>query len=334
MEHKIGEIFEFGGEWYQCVESDSCGECSLFTTECGSGTKSDLADKIFGQCSRVRRSDNKHVIFKKLEKVGKPYLAHDHSRNKDVVVQDYKLYNQHACYNGHEEMLCFGRYGRNDIVTIKSKEPIKSLNCENSVEIQIKQNKEDMEEKGQCGDNRFEIIAKAKEALLKETNIARDEQEMAVIDNILFRCWQMGWLDKYDDTKHSNSENIGKSLKPFNLEAAKAGKPVITRDGRKARIICFDLQSIEKTPIVVAVQVTDKQEVISHYYEDGRQFVDGISELDLMMLPGKKEGWINIYRNEKGEYWSGQMLFSTKKDATDAHDHAQYVTTVKVEWSE
>ena len=30
------------------------------------------------------------------------------------------------------------------------------------------------------------------------------------------------------------------NLKPFNLEAAKQGKPVCTRDGRKARIICFD----------------------------------------------------------------------------------------------
>ena len=30
------------------------------------------------------------------------------------------------------------------------------------------------------------------------------------------------------------------NLKPFNLKAAKEGKPVCTRDGRKARIICFD----------------------------------------------------------------------------------------------
>lgn len=73
MERKIGEIFELDGDWYQCIESDSCGECSLFTTECGSGTKSDLADKVVGQCSKVRRTDNKHVIFKKLEKVGGHY---------------------------------------------------------------------------------------------------------------------------------------------------------------------------------------------------------------------------------------------------------------------
>ena len=50
-----------------------------------------------------------------------------------------------------------------------------------------------------CGDNRFEVIARAKEHLLDATNIETSEEEMAVFDNFLFRCWQMGWLDKYDE---------------------------------------------------------------------------------------------------------------------------------------
>lgn len=45
-----------------------------------------------------------------------------------------------------------------------------------------------------CGDNRFEIIAEYKEKLIKETNIESSPEEMAVIDNILFRLWQMGWI--------------------------------------------------------------------------------------------------------------------------------------------
>lgn len=49
-----------------------------------------------------------------------------------------------------------------------------------------------------CGDNRFEIISKAKEDILKSTNISSSEDEMKVIDNFLFRCWQMGWLDGYN----------------------------------------------------------------------------------------------------------------------------------------
>lgn len=50
-----------------------------------------------------------------------------------------------------------------------------------------------------CGDNRFEIIKKAKAELLKSTNIETSEDEMKVLDSFLFRCYQMGWLARYDD---------------------------------------------------------------------------------------------------------------------------------------
>ena len=48
-----------------------------------------------------------------------------------------------------------------------------------------------------CGDDRFKIISKAKEILIKSTNIETSPKEMEVLDNFLFRCWQMGWLNKY-----------------------------------------------------------------------------------------------------------------------------------------
>lgn len=46
-------------------------------------------------------------------------------------------------------------------------------------------------------DNRDEIIEKAKKHILEATNIDTSPDEMKVLDNILYRCWQMGWLDKY-----------------------------------------------------------------------------------------------------------------------------------------
>lgn len=49
-----------------------------------------------------------------------------------------------------------------------------------------------------CGDTRFEVIEKAKEALLKESNIESSPKEMEVLENFLFRAWQMGWLNQYD----------------------------------------------------------------------------------------------------------------------------------------
>lgn len=50
-----------------------------------------------------------------------------------------------------------------------------------------------------CGDNRFEIINKAKEDIINSTNISTSQDEMSILDNFLFRCWQMGWLDKYSN---------------------------------------------------------------------------------------------------------------------------------------
>ena len=41
------------------------------------------------------------------------------------------------------------------------------------------------------------------------------------------------------------------NLKPFDLEAARAGSPVCTRDGRKARIVCFDKKGSEPGEFVL-----------------------------------------------------------------------------------
>lgn len=49
-----------------------------------------------------------------------------------------------------------------------------------------------------CGDKRFEIIAEYKKRLIEGTNIESCPEEMAVIDSILFRFWQMRWIPAAD----------------------------------------------------------------------------------------------------------------------------------------
>ena len=49
-----------------------------------------------------------------------------------------------------------------------------------------------------CGDNRFLVIKRAKTDLFESINIEMAPKEVEVIDSILFRCWQMGWLKKYE----------------------------------------------------------------------------------------------------------------------------------------
>lgn len=64
-----------------------------------------------------------------------------------------------------------------------------------------------------CGDERFTIIAKAKEALLESTNIETSPEEMAVLDDFLFRCWQMGWLKEYE--KRGNYDRVPGDTKVY-----------------------------------------------------------------------------------------------------------------------
>lgn len=58
-----------------------------------------------------------------------------------------------------------------------------------------------------CTDNRFELIEKYKQKLIDGTNIERSLDEMSVIDNILFRFWQMGWLDKLEQPTQTNADS-------------------------------------------------------------------------------------------------------------------------------
>ena len=56
-----------------------------------------------------------------------------------------------------------------------------------------------------CDDNRIITIEKAKQAMIKGTNIEDSPEEMKVLDSFLLRCWQMGWLDRYATTRHFNA---------------------------------------------------------------------------------------------------------------------------------
>ena len=139
-------------------------------------------------------------------------------------------------------------------------------------------------------------------------------------------------MEEKKDEKFSNSETTGKNLKPFDLEAAKAGKPVCTRDGRKARIICFDRKGIYS---IVAL-IDGEQENIQSYTNNGRlRCTDLESELDLMMLPEKHEGWINVIKNQDNYYYC-KGVFDTEEHArnNEANYTGLAVATVKIEWEE
>lgn len=253
MERKVEEIFEYNGEWYQCIHTKSLG-CE----NCDLATKSDIhcsdVFEIRGECLSCYRKDGKSVIFKKLEKVGEPEII-----------------------NGKKvQSIVTGYVGCAFCIFKKGGACLSGGTCKNRgtrIYVEIKQNKEDMEE--------------------KKLN-----------------------------------------LKPFDLEAAKAGKPVCTRDGRKARIICFDAKC--NKPIVALIYDCNKETVLQ-YLENGRFFVDQIDKYDLMMFPQKKEGWVNVYKsyNVGKKIPCMASIYPTKEEAKKSSVVGfDYVDTVKIEWEE
>ena len=256
-ERKIGEIFEYNGEWYQCVKSPdgSCKHCDMnFGGKCPIPTK---------ECMAILRSDLSYVIFKKLEKVGEPivYMSRTFQRLKlpDTEQCKYCYFRNQVC----NPQLC----GKETFL------------------VEIKQNKENMEE--------------------YRMHDAKDD--IPEFDKVVDEC--LFGEDKLN-------------LKPFDLQEAKEGKPVCTRDGRKARIICFDRRI--NTPIVALIERDNHEEVLQCYFDNGRCCCDVISDYDLMMLPEKRKGWINIHQYD---------VYKTKEEAeAKVSDKANYLTTIEIEY--
>lgn len=119
-------------------------------------------------------------------------------------------------------------------------------------------------------------------------------------------------------------------MKPFDIELAKAGHPVQTKDGKLARIICFDRKG-KLHPIVALIYDKDANEEWSNYYTlNGKHYADAKeSFLDLFMAPHKKEGWINIYKSGLTS-----RVYGTKDDAifNKYKLSEEYEATIKIEW--
>ena len=125
--------------------------------------------------------------------------------------------------------------------------------------------------------------------------------------------------------KKEDMEEKKLNLKPFDIQKAREGKPVCTRDDRKARIICFDAKG---TFPIIALVDENAEEYAFSYTEDGKFSAEtAISNKDLMMLPEKKKGWVNIYEDMR--------IYASEEGAKmGISPERTYITTTKVEWEE
>lgn len=122
-------------------------------------------------------------------------------------------------------------------------------------------------------------------------------------------------------------------MEKFNLDKylANSSRKVVTRDGRKARIICTDRKDLDFPIIALIENISGKGEKTYSYTKEGWNCNYCSNNLDLFFAPKKHEGWINIFDNT----YPGNMIFDTKEVAEEqGMSFAGYVTTIKIEWDE
>lgn len=111
-------------------------------------------------------------------------------------------------------------------------------------------------------------------------------------------------------------------------------KPVQTRDGRPVRILCENGHFHGKqSPVVGLVRCKDGFDAIATWGKDGRRFdsIDSPHDSDLVNVPTKREGWVNVYKNIRE---TGATIYGSEDHARRGCDDDEDVATIKIEWED
>ena len=129
-------------------------------------------------------------------------------------------------------------------------------------------------------------------------------------------------------------------MKQFDLKEylANPSRKVVTRDGRKVKIISTDM-NCENYPIVALVQICDKYytEKVNTYTENGELDIERPYSDDLFFAPEKHEGWVNLYKWLGKEYtYHMGNVYNSKAEAENgsSNNNYKYIATIRIEWEE
>ena len=125
-------------------------------------------------------------------------------------------------------------------------------------------------------------------------------------------------------------------MKRFSLEEylKNPSKKVVTRMGRKVRIICTDREDSIYPVVALVKDDNRKLDILVAYTKDGIPAEYNEEYYTLFFVPEKKEGWINLYKTNS-IISPGPRAYDTKEDAESAAgDKSYYISTIKIEWEE
>ena len=122
-------------------------------------------------------------------------------------------------------------------------------------------------------------------------------------------------------------------MKEFNLNEylKDLSQKVVTKYERKVRIIYTNAKN--EFPIIALITNDDK-EVLMDYNNNGKVSPDEMTDLDLFFAPIKREGWVNIFKDEELPFINGDIYKSEKEAKEEAEGEPDYITSIKIEWEE
>jgi len=113
-------------------------------------------------------------------------------------------------------------------------------------------------------------------------------------------------------------------MKPFNLEKALAGEPVVTRDGRKINDLHFFHTLTRDCKLYGVINNS-----INAWTHEGKWLSTGVEQPEDLFM-AEPEKWINVYYSEEREQaWCGGV-YEYEKEAKENSKKANYQTTIKL----
>ena len=129
----------------------------------------------------------------------------------------------------------------------------------------------------------------------------------------------------------------GIDMKQFNLEEylKNPSKKVVTRMGRKVRIICTDREDSIYPIIALIKDDKSEPEILVFYTKDGIPAEYNEAYYTLFFAPEKHEGWLNIFKGNNFYHAENEIVYNSKKEAEiQGKNYMSYIATVKIEWEE
>lgn len=114
-------------------------------------------------------------------------------------------------------------------------------------------------------------------------------------------------------------------MKPFNLQKALAGEPVVTRDGRKINDLHYFYTLTRDCKLYGVINNS-----IMAWTNEGHWLSTGVEQPEDLFM-ADKERWANLYWDDISfKAYIGDTIYSTEEEAKENGKSPNYRTTIKL----